>query len=410
MSQWPLEAALANSVISSSNVIAPAVQPGVPLTTCCKARPKDRPTALARRRTSSDDSRRSISRASFCDLDSRASNRSSCETHCGTRSLQRAAKRSSKAVAAAGPQSVKAGNWSLPPTCACDVAAPMSTVRLNCGSNLLQSSNDAPGSRQTSRFAEFPTNLWRISSIFGFAPAAPVLSGKSTTSRFAHPMADNRNLSASTLSLWPNACPAACATLLSHASASGPFAGPKSSWPHRNSRATGCRIPGATSSAAAEFATACSPSNAATSSRRAAMPPSRTHSGKLSSKSRMPSTSAMASNWLRTSLRTQAMPSPLRRPPRFAPRAGCAAGCTATGVAPGVSGCGRVLGVAIPERTRTGEGAVPGVPGTADAAPAPRGVDGRASFVRCRLGWSGTKGRLSSTYSLFTFFPCNWGA
>mmetsp|Transcript_17026 Transcript_17026/g.53520 ORF Transcript_17026/g.53520 Transcript_17026/m.53520 type:complete len:246 (+) Transcript_17026:1572-2309(+) len=176
-------------------------------------------------------------------------------------------------------------------------------------------SRGGPGSRQTSKFDEDPTCRTRISSSFaGTPPGCPWLpfSGRSTTSRFAHPMTDSRRRSGSTFRRCPTACETAFEMLWSQASASGPLKEPKSSAPLRSSSARGWRMPGATRRAAAEVAAACSPSSAATSSRRAAMPPKSTHSGNRSRSSGTPSTSAMASSWFRISLSAHAMLSPWR--------------------------------------------------------------------------------------------------
>mmetsp|Transcript_43743 Transcript_43743/g.123848 ORF Transcript_43743/g.123848 Transcript_43743/m.123848 type:complete len:301 (+) Transcript_43743:1224-2126(+) len=295
---------------------------------CWSARPKERPAARARLSTSAGDSRSSASRASARDFVRRSSRRSRLDCHCCRLSVQARVKRSSRARAAVAPHSMEGGRASVPEARP-EAAAPSSTVRRCAGSKRRQSSSGAPGSRQTRMFAGEPRCRARISSILGGtgppAPSAPWRSGRSTTSMLAQPLAESRMRSASTLSRLPRACAAACATLWSHAWDSGLLMDPNPCDPYRSSSAMGWRMPGATSSAAADVATPCSPRSAATSSRRAAMPPSRTHAGRPSVSSRAPSTSRMASSWLRTSLSATAIPLP----------AGCRCAAGATVLASG---------------------------------------------------------------------------
>mmetsp|Transcript_99377 Transcript_99377/g.320498 ORF Transcript_99377/g.320498 Transcript_99377/m.320498 type:complete len:332 (+) Transcript_99377:1398-2393(+) len=300
--------------------------------TCSRARPKEVPTARARCNTSSEVARCSTSRASACALLRRPSKRSNADSHCGTRSPQSAAKRSSSERAAALPQSIDGGMGSSSPRPSSPAtAAPRSMVRFSLGSKRRQSSSGAPGSRQTRRFDGEPKCRSRMSSIFAGTATFGGFSGSWTTSRLVQPMAERRMRNGSTFRRWPSACATACETLWIQASASGPLKEPKSSEPQRSSSISGWRKPGSTSCAAAAVAGPCSPSMAATSSRRAAMPPTSTHSGKRSRSSRTPSTSETVSSWLRTSLNAQAMVSAPLCLPR-APGTRCPAPMARAGV------------------------------------------------------------------------------
>mmetsp|Transcript_51983 Transcript_51983/g.111224 ORF Transcript_51983/g.111224 Transcript_51983/m.111224 type:complete len:372 (+) Transcript_51983:1435-2550(+) len=277
--------------------------------TCSSARPNELPAARARLSASSESSWRSLSRASVRVRRRRISRRSNPVTQVGTRSWQSFANRSSRSRAAEGPHNCEAGKGSSPCR-SLSAAAPMRTVRLCCGSKRRQSSRDAPGSRQTSKLEEEPRWRNRISSSLAGTPAlveAP-LSGRPTTSRLAQPWAERRKRRGSTFRRCPRACAAASFTWFSQRSPAGPSKVLQSSEPQRSSKHTGWRMPGATSNAAALEAMPCSPSNAATSSLRAAMPPRSTHSGKRSMSSVTPSTSTKASSLLRISLKAQAIP------------------------------------------------------------------------------------------------------
>mmetsp|Transcript_14267 Transcript_14267/g.31633 ORF Transcript_14267/g.31633 Transcript_14267/m.31633 type:complete len:409 (+) Transcript_14267:1213-2439(+) len=309
-----MAAEAAKSRSSSSKVDAPALQPGVPWMTSCSARPKEKPAYRALLNNSKVLSLWANSRASLLDFMSRPSSRSRLDNHCGALSLQRLENRSSRHVAASGPHRMDAGKESSPPEDTLEAAAPTNSVRTSCGSNLLQSSKGGPCSKQTNKLQAEPMCFIRISSIFkGGSASMEHFSGRSTTSRLAQPAAESRRRRDSNFRRCPKACCVAFCTPRSQLSASGACGWPRSALLHLSSKAMGCRMPGWTRTAEAACATAVSPSSPDMSSRRAAMPPSRTHAGKRPNKSRTPSTSQIFSNWLRTSLNAQAMPSMVRR-------------------------------------------------------------------------------------------------
>mmetsp|Transcript_73898 Transcript_73898/g.205452 ORF Transcript_73898/g.205452 Transcript_73898/m.205452 type:complete len:248 (+) Transcript_73898:2021-2764(+) len=128
------------------------------------------------------------------------------------------------------------------------------------------------------------------------------------------PRTESRIRKGWTRSRFPYAHSVACPSCSSHISASRPckLLTSTASGPSLSSSATGCLIPGATSFAATANAVPAAgpvppPINAATSSRRAATPPTSTHSGNLSSCSLTPSTSETFSRFWRTALRAHGM-------------------------------------------------------------------------------------------------------
>mmetsp|Transcript_61108 Transcript_61108/g.145579 ORF Transcript_61108/g.145579 Transcript_61108/m.145579 type:complete len:282 (+) Transcript_61108:1458-2303(+) len=265
---------MANSASSSSKVNAPASTPGAPLMTCWKARPKEMPTSRARRSKKATLSSSDERLASECTLEKRSSKDAKPDIRCDKRSVHMPTNRSSRPLAAAVPHSVEGGRVS--PDGPRAAAAPKTTVRCILLSNRRQISSEV-GSRQTSILHEAPRYFVRSMSVRGWsAPPVVVRSGRSMTSMFAHPGRFNLRNRGSDLSLVPRPAATACESERCHCSAVTASSSPGAylSW-----RAIGWRESGDTKSAAICAANWCSPNNAATNSRLAAILPTRMHSG-----------------------------------------------------------------------------------------------------------------------------------